>query len=137
MIYHGSPGLADIRSVIAASVDDLRPVAGRVDSIAVTGLSGVTIGIPVGLVLDVPVVIVRKIGEFHHGGSLVENAEYLGRRFLFLDDFISEGATARYVVRHLTALGAKHRGTYLYAKRILRMHSYKLKVRNSMPEIIA
>jgi hypothetical protein len=35
----------------------------------------------------------------------------------------------------LERYGSKHAATYLYARRILRTHSYKLNIRNSMPEI--
>ena len=136
MIYHGSEGLADLRNVVASAVTDLKPVAGRFDSIACTGLSGVAVGVPVSLALDRPVVIVRKPGDAHHGSSVVENVEGMGDKFLFLDDFISLGETARLVVGQLESLGGKHAGTYLYAKRILRMHSYKLRIRNSVPELV-
>jgi len=141
LFYHGEYGLADIRATISATVTDLNPVKARFDSIAVTGLSGVCVGIPVGLALDKPVVIVRKPGDIHHAWGDVENLAYLGKRFLFLDDFMQDGDTARRVVRRLTSLApgvrARHAGTYLYAKRILRMHSYKLSVRNSLPDYIA
>lgn len=135
MLYHGMSGLADLGPTVANAVADLRPVSRRFDTIAVTGLSGIVIGLPAAMELDKPLVIARKPSDEHHGCSLVENLAGLGLRFLFLDDFIQDGTTARRVVSLLERYGSKHAATYLYARRILRTHSYKLNIRNSMPEI--
>jgi hypothetical protein len=100
MIYHGRTSLDDLPQTVRKTCVTLRQ-ARKVhgfDSIAVAGMSGVIVGIPVGLRLNVPVVIVRKVSDTCHTPSRrVLNASNAGGRCLFLDDFISFGGTFKHV----------------------------------------
>jgi len=97
MIYHGPGrgGLIGLETTVRRTTKELRPILDQFDSIIVQGLSGVVVGIPVGLRLKKPVVILRKPDENCHSGIGLVNRYKLGRRVLFLDDFISNGDTLR------------------------------------------
>ena len=105
---HGT--FADLQVAVDMAVDALIDRQGRFDVIAVQGTSGMSIGFPVTLELQRrgwqgKIVVVRKPDEDSHqsyaGSSLVTGLKYNetleGLRCLFLDDFVSEGATRRRV----------------------------------------
>lgn len=116
MIYHnGTDDLHGIEEAIRATVADLRPYCKEFDSIIVSGMSGVVVGITVGLRLRKPVVIARKESDACHArrGSLINRIK-LGTRALFLDDFISEGTTLEHCRRKVEECGAKLVASYEY-----------------------
>ncbi len=116
MIYHeGQDDLAGIEDAVRITVRNLKTMLEAFDSIVVTGMSGVVVGIPVGLRLKKPVVIVRKPSEYCHAarGSII-NRHALGKRVLFLGDFVSGGETRSYVESMVRSLGAKVIAEYLY-----------------------
>ncbi len=94
MIYHNNTNSLDgLDEEVAKVVAVLEKHFDRYDSIAVQGLSGVTVGLLAARELGKPLVIVRKENDGSHAGSRLVNDEYMGERVLFLDDFISSGAT--------------------------------------------
>ena len=117
MIYHGKgPGdsLVDLPETVTKTLDALRPVRQRFDSIAVTGMSGVIVGAPVALRMNKPLVVLRKPYERGHSRTHI-GLDQVGKRVLFLDDFVAGGDT-RARVREQIAKHAKADlvGTYLY-----------------------
>jgi hypothetical protein len=73
----------------------LESVKDQFTSIVVTGISGLVVGAPVALALDLPLVVVRKApsrDDVCAGGAIL-GVEDLGKAPLFLDDLISSGQT--------------------------------------------
>ncbi len=94
MIYHnGTNSLDGLDEEVAKVVKVLRDHYDRYDSIAVQGLSGITVGLLASRALRKPLVIIRKPGDGSHAGRAEVNAQYMGERVLFMDDFISSGET--------------------------------------------
>ncbi len=98
MIYGGKDGLADLVDVVRRTANELRPHKKEWDSIVVTGVSGLLVGPAVALRLHKPLVVVRKPGDHSHCTTLIENFQNIGKRYLFLDDFISTGTTKKRVL---------------------------------------
>jgi adenine/guanine phosphoribosyltransferase-like PRPP-binding protein len=119
VIYHGETGLADIALTVRAAVMDIGPYRQRFDFIAVTGMSGVLIGAPVAIALDIPLVVVRKKGDTSHSWRPLINGTDADGKYLFLDDFISVGNTFRRLVNVLSAHDSnpEYAGCYLYEHR--------------------
>jgi orotate phosphoribosyltransferase len=116
VIYHGLNEFEDLPRTVDRAERALRPHAGRFDSIAVSGVSGLCVGAPVALRLGVPLVVVRKISDACHDDRLVIGADHLGHRWLFVDDFVSQGATRRHVAHEIARVApcAVYAGWYLY-----------------------
>lgn len=60
MIYGGKEGFADLNEVVREGVKDLSPHRFDFDSIAVSGTSGIAVGAPLAVMLDKPLVVIRK-----------------------------------------------------------------------------
>lgn len=99
MIYDGSGGSLDnLESVVRKTTKVLREHIDEFDSIAVTGTSGLLVGVPAAMRLKKPIVIVRKEEDGSHDYRTVINAQNMGRRVLFLDDLVATGDTRQRVV---------------------------------------
>lgn len=108
MIYSSNFGdLSDMALVATYTTKALRERAEEFDSIAVRGMSGALIGAIVSVRLKKPLVIVRKPGENPHGSEYAVNGANVGKRVLFLDDFVSTGRTKRAVIEAIEKLGAE------------------------------
>ena len=104
MIYHGDDDLSDWPQNVTQTVAKLAPYGKRrFDSIVIQGMSGVLVGAPAALELAVPLIVVRKESEFNdcHSGRRVINLFRVGKRFLFLDDFIAWGDTFGRVLKEI------------------------------------
>lgn len=111
VLPYDTVGLEDrVRQVTAA----LKPLKTEFDSIAVRGMSGVLVGAPVALRLHKPLVVVRKETEQRHSSALALNAENVGKRVLFLDDFVSGGSTRKAVQNVVEKFGGKLIAQYQY-----------------------
>lgn len=121
MIYHGEKGLADIAVTVRDTVKDIGPYKNRFDFIAVTGMSGVLVGSPVAIALNIPLVVVRKKGDNSHSWRPLINGDFAYGKYLFLDDFISIGKTFRRLAKIMSEhnSGPEYAGTYLYENRWL------------------
>ena len=119
MIYHGSKDndLSELPEVVRQTIDYLMPHKRKFDSIAVMGISGEIVGIPVALALGKPIVIIRKEGiQSHSYGLPIVNVRNVGKRCLFIDDFIAGGKTIRRVISVIEdGTKAKVVNAFLYA----------------------
>jgi len=99
MIYDGTGNsLKNLDKTVRKTTKALRDHDDEFDSIAVSGMSGVIVGVPVALRLKKPLIVVRKESDnSHHGGGEIINRQGIGERVLFLDDFVSSGETQDYV----------------------------------------
>src|SRR6266404_718779 len=91
------------------------------DTIVGSGLSGTVAATLIAHQMGKNLVVVRKATENSHSSNLIEGK--LGKRWIFIDDFIASGATlsrCKDAVR-ATALGyafdTQYVGAYLYARR--------------------
>lgn len=119
MIYHsGSHDLDGLPEIVETAVATLKPHKQKFDSIAVIGVSGLVVGSPVALALGKPLVIVRKpdTTERSHSYGAPVNMKHVGKRALFLDDFIASGSTRENVSRVVREAGARLVGDYTYGE---------------------
>ncbi len=115
MIYHGWKSeewdergdLHGLQREIDRVIAALEPKKKSFDSIVVMGMSGVIVGVPVSLALDKPLVIVRKNTEDCHSTQRLINKSEIGKKALFLDDFVSNGSTRQRVCLAVAELGAR------------------------------
>jgi adenine/guanine phosphoribosyltransferase-like PRPP-binding protein len=108
MIYHGTQRtFDDLATTVKQTTSKVRRRKARYDGIVVRGISGVVVGAPVALALNMPLIVVRKPDERSHGGGKVlrdggdKIMGHPGERLLFLDDLISLGGTLDAVRRSL------------------------------------
>lgn len=68
------------------------------DAIAVTGKSGLSLAFATLMLIDFPLIVVRKRGENSHGNPIegVPNVDV--RKYIILDDFVSSGGTIETMV---------------------------------------
>ena len=97
MIYSSGGTFSDLAEIVRNACEDIRPHRREFDSIVVRGASGIIVGSPLALRLRKPLVVVRKPHEMDvqvsHAHRAVEGDRDLGRRYLWVDDFVSSGAT--------------------------------------------
>lgn len=108
--------LDDLAETVTKTVAALKPVRSEFDVIAVAGMSGVIVGAPAALRLRKPLVVIRKAtDDSHHGKNQIINRDRLiGKRAMFLDDFVSNGDTQTRVTERVDVCGGRVVGTYLY-----------------------
>ncbi len=116
--YGSLEGLKDLTDRTGS---ELNAHASEFDSIVVRGVSGLLVGSPVALAIDKPLVIVRKPNEDCHDSREIVNAEALGTRYIFLDDFISSGTTLKACCEAIKDYAQEHKfvppsrvASYLY-----------------------
>ena len=118
MIYHnGHHDLGGLKETVARAVADLKPHRKQFDTIVATGMSGVTVAVPVALALNKPVAILRKQGDDTHAWDRWIGREDIGERVLWIDDFVSSGSTRKRVANEIAELhgGANEIvGEYMY-----------------------
>lgn len=119
MIYSGHIGyLDDIGQTVRNTTETLKPFKSRFDCIVATGMSGALVASPVAIRLHRPLVIIRKPSDDCHDGSDIIHMEGIGKRWLFLDDFMSMGGTFRRVrerMKDLYAIETRYVGSYFYS----------------------
>src|SRR5690242_5394879 len=95
--------LTNLDDIIERAAHDLRNV--EFDTIVGTGLSGSVVVPALAMWMDVNYILVRKDGEdSHHTGPMVG---VLGKRWIFVDDFISTGATRTRVLSAIAGAVAR------------------------------
>jgi adenine/guanine phosphoribosyltransferase-like PRPP-binding protein len=133
MIYSGHIGyLDDISHTVRQTTETLRPFKSRFDCIVATGMSGALVASPVAIRLHRPLVILRKPSDDCHDGSDIINPGGIGKRWLFLDDFMSLGSTFRRVRGRMTDLyfiETRHIGSYFYGTQELTWQPTKARAR--------
>jgi len=116
---------ASLQQIVAEAKTELADV--DFDTIVGTGFSGSVVIPAVAMALGKDFLLIRKEDDqSHHGGGLPVGT--LGKRWIFLDDFISSGATWRRVHRKVAAfakpspdywgdkteVATEYVGTYIY-----------------------
>ena len=71
------------------------------DAIVVSGNSGISIGHAALMLIEFPLVLVRKHKDNSHGRVVEGPLNHELRRYLILDDFVSSGATVRNICNTL------------------------------------
>ncbi|NKS98826.1 hypothetical protein GS498_20965 [Rhodococcus hoagii] len=88
------------------------------DTVVGTGLSGALAAPVVALEFNADLLVIRKVNDSSHADRMEEGS--LGRRWLFVDDFIETGATFRRVHAHVEEVASKYKrpmefaGAFLY-----------------------
>lgn len=89
---------------LAVRIPELMKQTGA-QAIVVTGKSGISLAFATLMLIDFPLVVVRKEEENAHGSS-VEGLDGVDvDKYLILDDFVASGATVRRVVDKLERYG--------------------------------
>ena len=98
----------------------------KFDAIACRGVSGLMIAAPVALLLDKPLIVVRKSIEGSHSSFMVEG--YLPRRlrYIIIDDFVETGDTIRQIIEEISAfyLDSRKRGEKFVAQDVATSDAY-------------
>jgi adenine/guanine phosphoribosyltransferase-like PRPP-binding protein len=106
MSYNDYENLAE---VVERIVQELRVRRKEFDSIAVRGVSGLIVGGPVSIALNLPLIVIRKPGEeSHSSGHTITNKKKPVEKVLFLDDFQATGDTERAVAEGLKSITPGH-----------------------------
>lgn len=71
------------------------------DAIVVQGKSGMSAAFATQMLIDFPLVVVRKRGEDSHGSKIEGTPNVNFGRYLILDDFIDTGATVERIRREI------------------------------------
>lgn len=107
----------DLSGVIETAKAELADV--DFDTFVATGLSGTIVTPALALAMGKHFLILRKENDdSHHGGG--RPVGWLGRRWIFVDDFVSSGKTFERVCRVVDliirekAFATEHVGNYLY-----------------------
>jgi orotate phosphoribosyltransferase len=99
------------------AVKKLRRHKHKFDAIVATGVSGVTFGAMVAARLGIQLVVVRKTKRDCHSTTMCEGLLSCGEvRYLFVDDLISSGSTAKRVMEEVDCQNPRARcvGWYMY-----------------------
>ena len=75
---------------------------GRYDSIAVTGISGLTIGAPLAYLAKKGLTVIRKGGDDTHSTRKIESS-IAPNRYVIVDDFAASGETIARIVKTMDA----------------------------------
>ena len=68
------------------------------DAVAVTGKSGLSLAFATLMLIDFPLIVVRKRGENSHGNPIEGTRSVDVRKYIILDDFVSSGDTVKTMV---------------------------------------
>jgi adenine/guanine phosphoribosyltransferase-like PRPP-binding protein len=103
------PAFVDLKKNLSKARRLLKAAALDFDAVACRGVSGIVFASPLALSLGKPLIVVRKSGDGSHSNNHVEcGVEWENvKRWLFVDDFISSGATMTEVNKALIAVDPK------------------------------
>lgn len=68
------------------------------NTVAVTGKSGLALAFATLMLIDFPLMVVRKRGEMTHGSPIEGPEGHVVGNYIILDDFISSGTTVRTMI---------------------------------------
>lgn len=100
----------DLRQAVTKAIRACEQKVKKFDVIVVQGTSGMSLGFPLALALDVDIVVVRKASEkedSHWGSNPLTGVSVDHKRCLFVDDFVSGGATRQRVRQAVELKGGK------------------------------
>lgn len=115
---HAQYNTTNLRA-LARMVADALPDAMRrheADTIVVTGKSGHSIAFAALMLIDFPLVVVRKETDQSHGCTIEGPSGHMVNRYLILDDFVATGATIHRVIGAMGVLDTTCVGVLEYAK---------------------
>lgn len=69
------------------------------DAVVVTGKSGMSMGFATLMLIDFPLVVVRKGGELSHGNPVEGDGRTDIKKYLIMDDFICRGNTVVNIIK--------------------------------------
>lgn len=85
-------------------------------AIVTRGMSGVVVGSIVSTLTGLPLIIVRKQDDKHHGNNNVQGPHDFSGPYVIVDDFICSGVTARQILASCSDAGAGECvGIFLYS----------------------
>lgn len=89
--------LRDKAHEVAAILPEMMNRLGA-DAVAVTGKSGLSLAFATLMLIDFPLIVVRKRGENSHGNPIEGDPSVDVRKYIILDDFVSSGDTVKTMV---------------------------------------
>ena len=91
------------------------------DAVVVSGSSGLSVAFALRMLVDIPIIMLRKSGEGAHSGkwSAMSDREIISRRYVILDDFTESGETVNRIIKGMKA--ATLAGLFFYARGSARM----------------
>lgn len=78
-------------------------------AVAVTGKSGLSLAFATLMLINFPLIVVRKRGENSHGNPIEGTTGIEIRKYVILDDFVSSGATIKTIIGSIEELNACNR----------------------------
>lgn len=106
---------------MAAIIEEARATLANVkyDTIVCTGVSGMSVAPVLSYLFEKNLLVVRKSDDSStHSMNYVEGT--LGKRWLFVDDFVASGHTARFVNQQVSKFAAEHK----YGTKRVGIYSY-------------
>jgi orotate phosphoribosyltransferase-like protein len=91
------------------------------DTVVVSGSSGLSVAFALRMLVDIPIIMLRKDGEGSHSGkwSAVSDRVITTRRYVILDDFTESGETVNRIIEDMK--DADLAGLFFYARGSARM----------------
>lgn len=102
--YYSGSLYQDYSTVVDHCIKLLKPVEDEFDGLVATGLSGGTLIATVATLMGKKWAVVRKSDAVSHSSNRFEGT--IGDRWVFIDDFISSGAS---LIRCIQAINYKYR----------------------------
>ena len=127
----------NLRGTVERIKRELKKSTWKFDVIACQGLSGMSVALPLGFALNVPVVLVRKTTEGSHAYGLLEGVGGLWK-YIIIDDFPETGKTIDRIIDTIDCNGNDRKynkrnrkckcvGAIFYNKIYLNAEDYKWK----------
>jgi len=116
--------VVDRKAIVQDAIRHLKPIHADYDTIAVRGVSGLTVGSILAHMLQKHLIIVRKDGESSHGKP-VEGV--VNSRYIIVDDFEVSGNTVNVINEGAAKLRGTWVATYMWRDRELTTVTGKVK----------
>ena len=87
----------------------------KADTVVVSGSSGMSVAFALRMLVDIPIIMLRKNGEGAHSDKLsaARDTAITAQRYVILDDFTESGNTVDRIIRDMS--GASLVGLFFYA----------------------
>jgi len=88
----------------------------KADAVVVSGSSGLSVAFALRMLVDIPIIMLRKSGEGAHSGkwSAMRDREITTQRYVILDDFTESGGTVNRIIKDMK--DADLAGLFFYAR---------------------
>ena len=103
------------RTKVRQISEDLPVFMKAVKAVVVSGSSGLSVAFALRMLVDIPIIMLRKNGEGAHSGgwSAVSDRAITAQRYVILDDFTESGGTVNRIIEDMK--GAELAGLFFYA----------------------